>query len=241
MTTTDQRQHAATRGTTSVLQVVTVLFLVAASVAAHATSPSQKALMERVHSFLYQHAEGDDILIDVHMPSAHLPACELPQPFLVQPDAPLMGRIAVGVRCGAEGRQVRYLQADITVIGSYVVAAVDIPAGTTVSEQHLTTATGNLAQLPRHTALKADEIIGQQARRALRAGSTLQTTFFSAPTVVHRGQSVMVEAGGAHFRISREGEAMEPGTLGQRIRVRFGPRDIITATVSGDGRLTVEL
>lgn len=208
---------------------------------AHGLSPSQQTLVEDVQRFLYAQAGGGELLIEVHPPSAHLPDCDAPQPFLVQPDTPLRGRVAVGVRCGDQGRQVRYMQADIGVIGSYLVAATDIAAGAVIRAEHLTTEHGNLAQLPRHVAEQPEQLIGQQSRRHLRAGSTLQTTFFTAPTVVERGQSVVVEAGGANFRVSREGEAMESGTLGQRIRVRFGPRDIISATVMGEGRLTVEL
>jgi flagella basal body P-ring formation protein FlgA len=208
---------------------------------AMAASDLHDELIHRVQAFLYEEAEAEEVVIEVNPPSAHLPRCESPEPFLARPDAPVVGRISVGVRCGEGGRQVRYLQAEVGVIASYPVAAVDIAPGTVLTQAHLEQRQGNLAQLPRQTVRDASLLLGQQARRSIRAGSPLQAQFFQARALVERGQSVVVEAGGASFRVTREGEAMEPGALGENIRVRFGQREIIQARVVGEGRLAVDL
>ncbi|WP_445001143.1 flagellar basal body P-ring formation chaperone FlgA [Halomonas mongoliensis] len=198
-------------------------------------------LLHRVQAYLYEQAEADEVVIKVPPPSAHLPRCEHPEPFLARPDAPAMGRVSVGVRCGEDGRQVRYLQAEIGVIASYPVAAVDLAPGSVLTEAHLEQRHGNLAELPRQVVRDASELLGQQARRRIRAGSPLQSQFFQARAVVERGQSVVVEAAGASFRATREGEALEPGALGETIRVRFGQREIIQARVIGSGRLAIDI
>lgn len=198
-------------------------------------------LLQRVQAFLYEQAGADEVVIEVSPPSVHLPRCEQPEPFLARPDAPAVGRVSVGIRCGEEGRQVRYLQAEVGVIASYPVAAVDLAPGSVLTEAHLEHRHGNLAELPRQAVRDASELIGQQTRRSIRAGSPLQSQFFQAKAVVERGQSVVVEAGGASFRATRKGEALEPGALGETIRVRFGQREIIQARVIGSGRLAIDI
>ncbi|WP_445005312.1 flagellar basal body P-ring formation chaperone FlgA [Halomonas mongoliensis] len=215
------------------------IWLVAAP--AMAASDLHEELLHRVQAFLYEQAEADEVVIEVSPPSAHLPRCEHPEPFLPRSGAPAVGRVSVGVRCGAGGHQVRYLQAQIGVIASYPVAAVDLAPGSVLTEAHLELRHGNLAELPRQAVSDAAELVGQQARRSIRAGSPLQAQFFQARAVVERGQAVVVEAGGSSFRVTREGEALEPGALGESIRVRFGQREIIRARVIGNGRLAIDI
>ncbi|MBB3329902.1 flagella basal body P-ring formation protein FlgA [Halomonas campaniensis] len=218
------------------------LLMAAALLLASMASSADEAMLAEVHAFLYDEANrlGDEVVIEVRPPSAHLPACNSPQPFLPHAGQPVMGRVSVGVRCGEQGRQVRYLQAEVGVIGDYPVAARDMAAGTLVTADLLETRRGNLSRLPRHAILDADELLGQQASRPIRAGETLQAHQFQAPTLVERGQAVVVEAQGPSFRVTREGEALEPGGHGERVRVRFGSRELVTARVVGNGRLVVD-
>ncbi|WP_240454179.1 flagellar basal body P-ring formation chaperone FlgA [Halomonas sp. NO4] len=199
-------------------------------------------MVAAVQAFLYDRAQtlGDEIVVEVYPPSARLPACEVPQPFLPRSGEPAMGRVSVGVRCGESGRQVRYLQAEVGVIGSYPVLATDLDAGTTLRAEHLDTRRGNLAELPRRTLLEAERLVGQLTTRPLRAGEALQEHQVRERPLVERNQRVTVEARGQAFRVSREGQALEPGVLGDEVRVRFGSREIITARVSGEATLSVD-
>lgn len=200
------------------------------------------ALMTGVHAFLYEQAQGhgEEVVIEVRPPSAHLPPCEAPQPFLTHASRPVLGRVSVGVRCGEEGRQVRYLQAEVGVIGDYPVVARDIAPGTPLTAELLETRRGDLSRLPRQAVLDEAAVLGQVAQRRLASGSPLQAHQFQARPLVERGQQVTVEAQGASFRVTREGEALEPGGEGERVRVRFANRDLVTATVVGDARLAVD-
>ncbi|MDI5935134.1 flagellar basal body P-ring formation chaperone FlgA [Halomonas kalidii] len=210
---------------------------------AHQPARADDALMAGVHAFLYEQAQahGEDVVIEVRPPSARLPACEAPQPFLTHASQPVLGRVSVGVRCGAEGRQVRYLQAEVGVIGDYPVAAREIAPGTAITADLLETRRGDLSRLPRQAVLDEAEVLGQVARRPLAAGSPLQAHQVQARALVERGQKVTVEAQGPSFRVTREGEALEPGGEGERVRVRFTNRELVTATVIGDARLAVDL
>ncbi|PMR77035.1 flagellar basal body P-ring formation chaperone FlgA [Billgrantia endophytica] len=199
-------------------------------------------LLEAVHAFLHGEARsmGDEIIIELRPPSARMPACESPQPFLARDGELPLGRVSIGVRCGSDGRQVRYLQAEIGVIGTYPVLATSLNAGETVRAEHLEQRQGNLGELPNRALLESDRIIGQVATRSLSPGQPLQEHMFRSLPLVERNQRVTVEARGPGFRLGREGQALEAGGMGDRVRVRFDSRDIITAEVIGEATLIVD-
>ncbi|HDZ47877.1 hypothetical protein LCGC14_0150940 [marine sediment metagenome] len=199
-------------------------------------------LLQQVHQFLYEETRllGEEVVIDLRPPSPHLPTCVQPEPFLPNASQAPLGRVSVGVRCGADSRQVRYLQAQIDIIGSYVVAARDIERGTLITAEMLSERGGNLGELAAQTLTDENDIVGKIAQRPIRSGSTFLTQFLQAPHLVERGQRVTVIAQGSSFRVSREGEALENGALGDRVRVRFDSREIMTARVSDQGVLVVD-
>lgn len=199
-------------------------------------------LIQRVHQFLYEETQalGEEVVIDLRPPSPHLPVCVQPEPFLPNANQAPLGRVSVGVRCGEDSRQVRYLQAQIDVIGDYVVAARDIERGTLITSEMLSERGGNLGDLSAQALTAEEEIVGKVAQRPIRSGSAFLAHYLQAPHLVERGQRVTVIAQGAAFRVSREGEALENGALGERIRVRFGSREIMTARVTDQGILVVD-
>lgn len=201
-----------------------------------------QALTQRVQQFLYEQtrALGEEVIIELRPSSPHLSACIDPEPFLPNADQSPLGRVNVGVRCGENQRQVRYLQATVDVIGEYAVAAQDIPRGATINAAMLGQQQGNLGDLTSRTITDPQAIIGKVARRPIRSGSTLQPHDIQTPLLVKRGQRVNVIAQGNAFQVSREGEAMDNGAEGERIRVRFGSRDILEARVVGDGLLMID-
>ncbi|WP_269449418.1 MULTISPECIES: flagellar basal body P-ring formation chaperone FlgA [unclassified Halomonas] len=195
-----------------------------------------------MHQFLYEETQalGNDVVINLRAPSPHLPACADPEPFLTnQNDAPL-GRVSVGVRCGTDSRQVRYLQAEVDVIGSYMVAAEDIERGSQITPDMLREEGGNLGDLSSRAITEPDDIIGKIARRPIASGTTMQTHFIQAPHLVERGQRVKVIAEGSSFRVSREGEALENGAMDDKVRVRFDSREVLSARVVERGTLMVD-
>ena len=139
-----------------------------------------------------------------------------------------------------DGRQVRYIQAQVDVVGNYVVATRDIERGTLITSDMLGLRDGNLSSLAPQTLTDQADIIGKVAQRPIRSGGSFQAHFLQAPHLVERGQRVTVIAQGTGFRVSREGEAMTNGALGDIIRVRFGAREIAMARVTGQGVLVVD-
>lgn len=201
-----------------------------------------QALLEQVQQFLYQQARqmGDEVVIEIRPPSPHLPACTAPEPFRVNPGRPLLGSVSIGVRCGHEQRQVRYMQAQIDVIGDYPVARQDIPRGEVLTERALSMHSGNLADLAPNTLTDSQALIGMQAQRPIAEGAAFSSRDVQAPILVERGQQVAVIAQGGAFRVSREGQALDDGARGERVRVRFANREIIQAQVIARGELKID-
>jgi len=208
--------------------------LLLASGAAHAGAAEDAAQV-----FLQDAARhlGKDVTVTVPAPEVALPPCTDPQPFLPGHDQRLLGRVTVGVRCG-DG-QTRYLQARVTAIGQYWVAAQDIPVGTLVTESMLEARSGDLTTLPRQAVLDENAAVGRVTTRTLARGSVIQGSQLQAPALIQRNRTVSVEAVGQGFRVVRQGEALQDGALGDTVRVRMSNRSILTGVVAGDGVVKV--
>ncbi|HSH48490.1 MAG TPA: flagellar basal body P-ring formation chaperone FlgA [Halomonas sp.] len=200
------------------------------------------ALLERAHAFLYQRMQslGDEVTIEIAPPSARMSACDNPQPFLPNPDAELRSRVSVGVRCGASGRQVRYLQASVQVTGTYLEIGDSVERGEILRRDQLVERRGDLTRLPHGTLLSADSAVGREATRRLAPGLTLQKHHLQAPTLVERGEAVVLEASGRGFRALRDARALDAGGRGDRVRARLPDRRILEGTVIGTGRVAVD-
>lgn len=221
---------------------LTSLIALALMTPVQADNDDTALITERVHAFLYAQASelGSEVNIEVHPPSAHLPTCENPRPFLPNANQSLAGRVSVGVRCGDQGQQVRYMQATLAVIGEQVVTKRSIAAGTVIDASMLTMRPAELGRLPSGVITDMAQAIGKQAARPLGEGTRLTERQLKEVTLVERGARVRVEALGQGFSVSREGEALDNGAMGSEIRVRLDNRDILRAQVIGRNRLEVD-
>ncbi|WP_277950341.1 flagellar basal body P-ring formation chaperone FlgA [Halomonas sp. YLGW01] len=183
-------------------------------------------------------ALGEHIEVEVFSPSAAFSACTQPLPYLPgnRPLSP--GRLSVGIECGNGAS--RYLQAELRVIGDYLVAAETIPADSLIGAAMLEVREGDLGRLPSRTLHDPDTAVGKLATRTLRAGQPIQTHQLRELPLVERRQRVTIEAQGNGFRVSREGQALEDGSLGEEVRVRLASRQVLTAVVVARGRLAID-
>ncbi|ASK34815.1 flagella basal body P-ring formation protein FlgA [Alcanivorax sp. N3-2A] len=202
---------------------------------------SAPALAETVRAFLEQAAArpGEQVRVTVAAPDVAFTTCQNPRPFLPGHGQRLQGRVSVGIRCGEHGR-VRYLQARVSVIGEYWVTRRALDAGEVIGAGMLERKQGDLSELPRHAIRDPDRALGQVLTRPLAANSVLSDRQLRQRNLVSRRQNVSVVASGKGFRIAREGEALQDGALGERIRIRMNNRQTLTATVTGRGQVAVD-
>jgi flagella basal body P-ring formation protein FlgA len=67
----------------------------------------------------------------------------------------------------------------------------------------------------------------------------VQSSQLQAPWLIHRNRTVSVEAIGAGFRVTRQGEALQDGALGDTVRVRMSSRSVLTGVVAGNDLVKV--
>jgi len=180
-------------------------------------------------------ARAELTAMDIGQPAARIVECEQPRPYLVHPEQSVWGRVAVGVRCDSE--VAGYLQVSVRVVGDYIVSRQRIAAGEVIKAPMLEPKRGPLERLPKGSVLDMGQIIGRQASRNLGRGMVLTRSHIREPWLVQRNQRVTLQAQGAGFTISREGKALDNGSLGSSVRVMGNDGKMLNAQVVGQNEL----
>lgn len=82
------------------------------------------------------------------------------------------------------------------------------------------------------------EVVGMSGKRGLRAGEVLRRAVLTAPTLVKRGQPVVIVARHEQIEVSMAGDALDSGARGDAVRVRNANGTVIRARVAGAGTVT---
>jgi len=172
------------------------------------------------------HAEGFDlpqaIAADEHM--------SLEEDSL----ATMIGSVTLRARVTKPGSPDRHvaLRGRITVRRERLRVARPVPRGQIVSPEDLVADViwdDGTQQLP-----LAEDVIGQEARRALAANQPLRATDVGQPTMVKRGQLVKVDYVTRSLSVVGEGKALGDGHLGDVVRVEMpGTSRVLAARVVG--------
>lgn len=182
---------------------------------------------------------GTRVGVELLAAGAKLPDCRQPEAFFPRQQQELRpGRMTLGLRC--EGETDRYIPVRITMEGEYLEASRNLKPGDTLDEQSIRISRGDLGELPRDVVRKREQALGKQALRRLEAGTPLRSNHLRSRPVVKRGQNVAVESRGRGFVVKRDGVAMENGGVGDTVRVRLSPREILEAQVTENGRLVIQ-
>jgi flagellar basal body P-ring formation protein FlgA len=222
----------------------------AAQVALEPTSPSPNApalgtdVARQVQDLALTTASGlqqpnqPPIRLEVELgsldPRLKLAPCARIEPFL-PPGGRLLGRTRIGLRCleGAR-RWTVYWPLTVNAWTSGWVAASPLAAGTVITGAHLTAGEVNIADSPNAAPLMPLAAIGRTLNRPVAAGSPLRAGDLRQRQWFAAGDTVRVVAGGAGFELSTDGQAMNPGVEGQRVRVRTDGGRTITGLAVGD-------
>lgn len=175
--------------------------------------------------------------LDIGQPAARIRECGEPRPWRVHPDRLPVGRVAVGVNCGAQDSVLGYLQVRVGAQGSYVVSSRRIEAGETIQADMLASRRGPLEDLPRDSALNAGQLVGRQAARTIARGAAVTLKGVRERWLVERNGRVSLRAQGNGFSLSRDGKALDNGNLGSSVRFVGSDGRMFDAQVVGKNEL----
>jgi flagella basal body P-ring formation protein FlgA len=171
-------------------------------------------------------------------PRTVLAACAAPEAFLL-PGARPWGKTTVGVRCAAPAPWKIYLQAQVSVVATYLAAAMPLAQGQPIAAAQLVKQEGDLAALPAGVATEPAQVLGKMPLATLPAGAPLRLDSLKSKPVVQQGQLVRVVSSGAGFNVSAEGRAIGTAAEGQVVQVRTPNGAVVSGVAQASGLVEV--
>ena len=157
----------------------------------------------------------------------------------------LWGEVAIVVRCADRPGWVASWVVDVRVSGSYWVLKVPKPAASIFGPGDAQEVSSDLSRLkPGAFEQLVDDpkrISGYSAARPLLVGDPLLLNDWRPVAVVKAGDRVKVAVTGAGFELSSEGQAIESGKVGDRVRVRLDDGRMVTGVATALGAVAVQL
>ncbi len=91
-----------------------------------------------------------------------------------------------------------------------------------------------------NTIMEAEQILGQAARRGLRAGAPIRINDLQPPVMVKKNSLVLLRFDTAYMQLSTQGRALDSGAAGDVVRVmNLRSKVIVQGTVAGDGLVRI--
>jgi flagella basal body P-ring formation protein FlgA len=169
---------------------------------------------------------------------SRLPSCTAHEAF-APPGTRLSGKTHVGVRCLGPNVWSVLVPVQISITGNYVTTARPLVAGQPITAADLTTATGDLSNLPTGVLGDPQTAIGKTMRNSLGVGQPLRSDQLLAPLVVRQGQTVRVISAGPGFAVTSEGKAMNNAAEGQIAQVRMNSGQTVSGVARADGSVEI--
>lgn len=148
------------------------------------------------------------------------------------------GRIAAG-----EGRyrETARVSGRAVALVEVPVTAHAIPRGRVIAERDLLWREMPESDVRRSEIRDMAEIVGQAARRRLRADDTLSTSDVEPPVLVERNSRVVLRLQTAQMSLSVKGRALADGAEGEIVRVlNSGSKRTVEGVVRADGSVAVQ-
>ncbi|MDN3919817.1 flagellar basal body P-ring formation chaperone FlgA [Roseateles violae] len=177
-------------------------------------------------------------------PRLKLAPCRQVQPYLPT-GLSMWGRTRIGLRCldgqhggqGAAAGLARWnvsLPVTVKVYGRALVASGPLPAGTVLTQEHLSVAEIDIAAEPAAGFTDAAALVGRTLTRPLAAGDALRSSSLNRRQWFAAGETVMVRVAGPGYAIAGEGQALTAGLDGQDVKIRFDNGRTVSGRATGE-------
>jgi flagellar basal body P-ring formation protein FlgA len=148
------------------------------------------------------------------------------------------GRFSAALSVTGEAMEPLHLRVAGTV--ELPVASARLLAGSVLRAEDVRMARVHTAMIHGEVVRRADAAIGMQLKRQVAAGQPLTIAELTRPSLVAKGATVLMMLDSPGIALTAQGQAMEPGAIGERIRV-LNPvsRAVVEAEVVGPDRVRV--
>jgi len=160
-------------------------------------------------------------------PRMKLPACVTPEVFFPA-SSKAWGKTTVGIRCSVPSPWTIYVSAKVQVHGDYVVAALPLAQGQSITQADIAKVKGDLTAMPAGIITDASQAIGRTVASSIRLGSPLRQDALRNQQAIQQGQAVRVILNGAGFSVSSEARALNNANEGQLTQVRTNGGQVIS-------------
>jgi len=204
-----------------------------------AASPLQQEIKQQIYADLYQtHPEA---IINIafnpsntHKKDQKCSNFELPSIRKV----PTGGRISVRLTC-KHPKWSTYISLKISISYSIAIAKMHILKGETLNINNTHFIQGDITKFSRPYFLDPSSVFGKVAKRAIKKDKAINPYMLDLPTLISKGDSVIIRAGANGFSISTLGTALQNGKKGRQIRIKNNRSGkIIKAYVTARGTVS---
>jgi flagella basal body P-ring formation protein FlgA len=135
-----------------------------------------------------------------------------------------------------------YIRVEFDIYGRIITASETISRGTLITESMLNEQ-DQIINKGRHTGFSSTEkVTGMIAKRTIRNSMVISANQLKAPSLIKRGDSVIITAANSAISVSMNGTALMDGKLGQQISIRnTASKRIIKGRVTDKGHVLVAL
>lgn len=222
-----------------------IIFLIFLSAITNEVVANERVAKKVITDFVYQQLQqtymGSNSQIDLTIGKIDLsnkPSCTGYQAYL-PPRVRFSGRTFVGLKCFQPQEWTLMVAIQISIIGDYIVAANPLTPQQVIGASDITYTHGDLSQFSNFPIQDPSEVIGLVPRTAFRVGQAIFKNQLRSPSVISKGQSVIVIYKSNSFQVSSEGKAQNAAGVGESVQVRMQSGRMIFGTANVDGAVEV--
>jgi flagella basal body P-ring formation protein FlgA len=163
-------------------------------------------------------------------------------PLKMAQDSALAAVMLVPVLINVDGRLVRQVPVFFSVKAwvEGTVSSHPLHAGQIVQEGDLQAGDIDMALQPQARSLNTEALVGRRLKRGVASHQPLSAALIEPVPEVLQGARVAVELAQPGLSLQATGMALSDAGKGQRTRVRLGRHEIVTATVVGNDRVSLD-
>ncbi|MGI1677405.1 MAG: flagellar basal body P-ring formation protein FlgA [Cellvibrionaceae bacterium] len=208
-------------------------------------------IQDTVEKFLYEYYEKknqsssmnkyqSEISVNRIDPRLKLFQCDKPLTLSINDNGNIGGNVSVKTQCQGSKPWSVYVSTRVAIMDDVIVAITSLPKGTVLSAGHIDVATVNISEIGSHYATDINQLIGKAISRNIQRGKPIRLANLKEPTVVKRGQEVVIEAQTGGIMVAAYATAMSDGRIGEKISVKNNQSNqVVKATVLSSGRVGV--